>query len=80
VTGRRRSREATTVGFLNRAVVAAVVLAAFGNLVTLGCVTAWFRLFDPASPFHSAVWLFAGAGVAHLLAGVVVLLAWAWSR
>jgi hypothetical protein len=79
MSGRRRM-DAVTAGFLNRAVTAAVVLLALGNLVVLGCLVGWLRILDPASPFHSAWWLMVSAAVCYFLSGATFLFAWAWSK
>src|ERR1041384_7185072 len=76
----RRPLGRCPAGFLTRAVPAAVVLLALGNLVVLGCLVGWLRILDPASPFHSAWWLMVSAAVCYFLSGATFLFAWAWSK
>lgn len=79
MTGRRRI-DAVTAGFLTRAVTAAIVLSALGNLILIGCFVGWLDMLSSGSPFHSGLWLVTGAAVCHFLAGATVMFAWAWSR
>lgn len=80
MTGRRRAYDAVIARPVVRAVTAAVVLLALGNLITIGCFVGWLRMLDPASPFRSGLWLMLAAAGSQLTAGTVALFAWAWSK
>lgn len=80
MSGRRRNIDPVVARPFVRAAVAAIVLSALGNLILLGCFVGWLGMLDPASPFHSALWLMVTAAVGHFTAGAVAMLAWAWTR
>jgi hypothetical protein len=79
VIGNRRRADLVAARPIVRAVTAAVVFLAFGNLLALGCIMAWLRALGTTEA-HGALWLFGLAAVAQFAGGLSALVGWAWSR
>lgn len=79
MTGRRREHAAVIARPVVRVLAIAIALLALGNLLVIGVMLGWLRNTTAPSALHDTIFLVSASGVL-VLASVVAVLAWLWSR